>query len=421
MTFITCHIINTLPLHNLNRDQNGLPKSAFDGSVQRARLSAQSLKRPARTLYRDSVPRTGTAMRTRGAVEAILDEAAAYAQEQGSAFDAAVARKQVTPVVAKLTTDETKADDALNKALTTRRRQVSDQTAKDGLTEEDAEALIERAEKEVRAEHRGKKTIVFLARSEIATMARELVEAQNAEDRTVGLDDLVSDATSPALEIAAFGRMFANQTNLGTHAAVAVSHATTTHPMALTTDYFSAVEDAIQEHAGAGHIGMTYYTSGVYYRSFTIELEQLKRSWASFSAEGARDDFASMVRALVRALPTGKVNNSNAHTLPTTVLAEVQDMRVAYEFETPLQPAEGGGYKEATVRSLAAQRRQALRFDAPSFGPAFVAGDTLGEDFAAEQGDLAGLVEFIVSRVFDGEQEQAESEAGAGDARLEAH
>ncbi|MFV0550841.1 MAG: type I-E CRISPR-associated protein Cas7/Cse4/CasC, partial [Anaerorhabdus sp.] len=55
MAFITAHILRALPMHNLNRDQNGLPKSQFDGGIQRGRLSSQSLKRPARIAFRDKV------------------------------------------------------------------------------------------------------------------------------------------------------------------------------------------------------------------------------------------------------------------------------------------------------------------------------------------------------------------------------
>ena len=55
MPFITVHILRALPMHNLNRDQNGLPKSQFDGGIQRARLSSQSIKRPARIAFRDAV------------------------------------------------------------------------------------------------------------------------------------------------------------------------------------------------------------------------------------------------------------------------------------------------------------------------------------------------------------------------------
>src|SRR5690606_32260155 len=95
--------------------------------------------------------------------------------------------------------------------------------------------------------------VIFVAHNEIATMAVACVEKQRTTE-PLAVTDLVADAASPSLDIAAFGRMFANQFDLGTHAAVAVSHASTTHPMTLVADYFSAVEDAAQSHYGAAHI-----------------------------------------------------------------------------------------------------------------------------------------------------------------------
>ncbi|WP_277869190.1 hypothetical protein [Nocardioides houyundeii] len=34
--FITVHTVTALPLHNMNRDQSGLPKSQFDGGSSAA-------------------------------------------------------------------------------------------------------------------------------------------------------------------------------------------------------------------------------------------------------------------------------------------------------------------------------------------------------------------------------------------------
>lgn len=334
--FVTIHILNALPLHNMNRDQNGLPKSEMDGGVQRARISSQALKRAARVAFRDAGH--GTAIRTRHAVAETLSIAKKIAAERNIAFD------------------EKKADKSINKV-------ISSLTKKPSESKDQADSAP--------AGEEGSDNVIFVAIDELTALAEAVVDSQlGKSEEPTATDSVVADATSPALEIAAFGRMFANAAGKGTHAAVAVSHAHTTHPMQLTADYFTAVEDTIQDHDGAAHIGVAYYTSGVYYRTFTIDIDQLARSWSSMHTEGGREVFASLIKCLIVSLPSGRSSNSNPYTQPIVVLAETQNTRTAYAFETPVEPGSDGGYSDNSIRALAAQRELAVTFNPESFGPA---------------------------------------------------
>jgi len=367
MPFVTVHLLHALPLHNLNRDQSGLPKSQFDGGVQRARLSSQALKRAARSAYLGSG--TGTSLRTKNAADIALGHAVAFAQSKDLPFDEKTGRAAIKKVV-------------------------------DGLAKATKETKLEATEPESSAVEE-KDNILFFAKKELVTLGHAAVDRQQNSSALVR-DDILLDATSPSLDVAAFGRMFAAATEVGTHAAIAVSHAATTHQMALTSDYFSAVDDASAEnHSGAAHIGMAYYTSGVYYRTFTIDTDQLRRSWSSIDAPGAADDLGDLTRALILALPTGRLSNSNAHTQPLLVLAEQQRMRTAYEFDTPVAAEGEGGYKKGSVARLAEQRRLAQRFDPANFSGAVLAGQTYDEDFAgAECGEsIDAVVDFVVTKV----------------------
>jgi CRISPR system Cascade subunit CasC len=370
--FVTVHILHALPLHNLNRDQSGLPKSQFDGGVQRARLSSQALKRAARSTYLERA-RTGTSLRTKNATDLVLALAVDYATTKGLPFDEKTGRASIKKVV-----------DGLAKAEKTA-RDDKPETASDVVLDSPAE----------------KGNILFFARAELEILARAAVDRQQ-DGSTLSSGDFILDATSPSLDVAAFGRMFAAASEIGTHAAIAVSHAATTHQMALTSDYFSAIDDASGEtHAGAAHIGMAYYTSGVYYRTFTIDTDQLRRSWSSIDADGAAEDLSDLIRALILALPTGRLSNSNAHTQPLLVLAEEQKMRIAYEFDTPVNAEADGGYKKGTVTRLAEQRRLAQRFDPTNVTEAILAGQTYDEDFADVEtgGSVDTVVDFVVAKV----------------------
>ena len=375
--FVTVHTLTALPLHNLNRDQNGLPKSVIDGAVQRGRLSSQSLKRAARVAFRGSDP-VGS-IRTRQAVALVLHDAVTYAAERGLAFDAAAAKSAITKVIKDLAAND--AEEAAAKVA-----------GKPPAKERDNGAARE-----------SKENILFFSNAELATLARAVVIAQQ-DGTAVTKDDFIKDSKSPSLDVAAFGRMFAKATDKGTQAAVAVSHAVTTHQLSLVIDYFSAVEDASQQHAGAGHIGITFYTTGVYYRSFTVDADQLARAWESFHAVGARQQLAALIRALIVALPAGKSTNTAPNMYPFIVLAEAQRCRIGYGFETPVQPGADGGYTLASAEALAQQRRLALRFDGANFSDARIL-HTLPEgdapDFSAPlANDLDELVAFVVDTVY---------------------
>ena len=360
--FVTTHILTPLPLHNVNRDQNGMPKSTIDGDVQRARLSSQSLKRAARVAYRQHADTVGS-LRTRNATTAITASAAEYARRNGIPLD-----EKSTKAI------ETKAK-SLVKSLT------------------DSEAKKGDAEK--------KATILFFSRAEIDTVAGAIVDSLTT-GADVKLDQFIRDSSSPSLDVAAFGRMFAKEMGLSTLAAVAVSHAVTTHEMTLTSDYFSAVEDGEQEHAGGAHLGMAYFTSGTYYRSFTIDVDQLARSWSNFHAESAPDQVAALVKALIVALPRGRASNSAPNVLPHTVLVETQKVRTGYGFDEPVLAGDDGGLADQSAHRLAAERKSALRFDGDLFGPAKVYTRAEGIEFNADQvGSLDELIQFIVDTVYE--------------------
>lgn len=388
--FVTVHILTTLGLHNLNRDSNGLPKSQVDGAIQRARMSSQSIKRGARVLYRS----TGRAesIRTRLGAYEVVRRAIDIAAQRGVDLDLDKTIDTAVLGVRSLYAGETDGT-----TLAHNRKKIRALLNAPDNAVAVAEQLDAEAQKEKKSP--AKDTIAYLSLAELDAFAESIVRANSSGDAPS--QEFVQDSTSSSLAIAAFGRMFAEKQALGTQAAIAVSHSTTVHQMQLVTDYFTAVEDVVNTDAGAAHIGENYFTSGTYYRTFTIDIDQLARSWSGFEGNDAKDSVAALVRSLILALPSGKVNSTNASVLPGLVLAEVQNFRTAYGFETPVEAGDRGGYAECAAVELARQRRQALEFDPSNFGDAAVVGRTFGADFQCQSvADLDALVAFVVDKVY---------------------
>lgn len=388
MSFITVHVLRSLPMHNLNRDQNGMPKSQFDGGIQRGRLSSQAIKRPARIAFRDAVAHLGAPASIRtmdsNAAARVVTMAESFAAAGNKSFNTAAAKKTANAVVKGLA-KKLKAGEAEEKSA-------------EGKADS-PEAVAEK-----------KDNILLFSDAELETLALAIVEEQNGGSEATS-NDFIQDFASPSLDVAAFGRMFAARADLSTQAAVAVSHAVMTHEMSLTIDYFTAVDEMDEDKtdSGAGHLGLAYYTSGVYYSTFTIDPAQLRRSWTGFGAPAAEDQLKALVKALVEALPTGKLTNTNAHTRPFLVLVENQRSRAVYEFETPVIQAENGGFTQPSIDALSRQYAMARTFDAGNYLNTVLYTSEATAEFAGAESaaSIDDLTSHVASFVFANEQVSA--------------
>jgi len=382
--FLTLHILHSLPMHNMNRDDQGRPKTLIQGGVIRAMLSSQSLKRAARALYETEM-------------HDISYRSARHLQEEVLARIKVARPDLVTDGAQK---DIEKRALTLIKSLT-----IAD---KDGKK---VAAAVAEAQKEAGDEKdadAAKATSTWLSSDEIDSLVNTIITDIERHEPTTGKPAIGADRTTGSLSIAGFGRMFAAAAEKQTVSAVAVSPATTTHEAQLLNDYFTTMDDlaAVYDpgNAGAAYLDTSIYASGVYYRTVTIDKRQLLRSWSEYRSDDARDRVTKFVRALIYAVPTGKKQSTGVGETnrPILVLAEEQQYRSGYEFDTPVTLTESGGYGPTSAQALLAQRRAALEFDPDVFGAAFLATTVKVDIKGAEvvESNLPKLIEKVVDWVF---------------------
>lgn len=342
--YLTVHTLTALPSHNLNRDENGAPKQVVEGGVTRARLSSQSLKRAARVEFERQVERDAQSVRTKVAADVVI--------------------ARVEELMGKSVPKKTAEAIATRVAVLTRDTEKDDR----------------------------KDTIVWLSADEIERVAHAFVNGR--EDA-----DVVQATSTRSLAIAAFGRMFANAPGLSTPAAIAVSDSTTTHAATIELDYFAAVDD-VAGHGGAGQLGFTMQTTGVYYRSFTIDRAQLARNWdLDLATAEAETELRHLVRGLTLALPSGRAAGSAPYTLPALVIAEPQAHRVAYDFHAPVTASETG-YLDASIAALLNKAADAEAFDPDLFGERFYTGTEAARHLPnVTTGSLAGFTDFVLGHI----------------------
>jgi CRISPR system Cascade subunit CasC len=283
-TYIDVHVLQTVPPSNLNRDDTGSPKTAFFGGVRRARVSSQAWKRAARKAFADQLDPSSLGVRSRRVVELIAEEI--------HLNDPSVDRSRSTTL---------------------------------------AEKVLEKIGVKLRAA-RGKpeapkesEFLYFLSRRQIENLAAAALTAGEEGNYATDIKKLADREHS--VDIALFGRMVADQTDLNVDAACQVAHALSVHAVEDESDYFTAVDDHkaadAEEDAGAGMIGTVEFNSSTLYRYATIDLGGLTRNLGDRDA--VRRAVEVFLDAFVTSMPTGKQNTFANRTLPDAILVQVRD------------------------------------------------------------------------------------------------
>lgn len=302
------HLIQSFPPANLNRDENGMPKSTVFGGRPRARISSQCQKRAVRKFYQN------------------------YADLNPEQF-ADRSRNWLPKLQELLVEQEIEAEQA---AI------VARLALEEGL--------------KLKFNDEGKATtIVFLGQTELAAISNILVsnwamiEPGLTGDKPELPKEIIKAIQKGLIEtgkpgdVALFGRMMASLPTVNVDAAVQMAHAISVNTLQQEFDFFTAVDDlGGPEDTGADHMGETGYNSSTYYRFATLDTEQLAQN------VGGTEHLDAVIKAFadafVQAIPSGHQNGFAAHTRPAAVMAVVrqgQPVSLADAFEDPVSPKNG--------------------------------------------------------------------------------
>ncbi|MFC9431275.1 type I-E CRISPR-associated protein Cas7/Cse4/CasC [Streptomyces sp. NPDC056987] len=307
--FLDVHVLQTLPYSNVNRDDLGSPKSMVFGGTTRTRVSSQAWKRPTRLAVEEAIGEQ--AVRTRRLPQQVTSELTSgergWPQELAELAGAQVIRSAETKL-------------ALEKG------------------------------------DRSTASLLFLPDSAVTELADLAQEHRPALEKALGNRAasakalLPKDAVHEVLRsrngsIALFGRMLAEIPGAGVDGAVQVAHAFTTHSTSVQADFFTAVDDADKwaTDAGSAHMNTGEFSSGVFYRYATLDLDSLTKSINDPAT--ARTLADAFVTAFINSLPGAKKTSTAPHTPPDLVHLSVRSDRplsLAAAFEEPVRAREKG-------------------------------------------------------------------------------
>lgn len=283
-TYIDVHVIQTLPPSNVNRDDTGSPKTAVFGGVTRARVSSQAWKRATRLAFENFLDSKDLGLRTKRVVEVLLTRTASLAPDLTEDARLEAVRSVLTS--------------ALGVKLT--------KNKKDDPYEESG-------------------YLVFLSNLQLDSLAEAAVKVARGEEfDKKALKAIVKENNS--IDLALFGRMVADVTDLRVDAAAQVAHAISVHAVENEFDYYTAIDDDkskdAEADAGAGMIGTVEFNSSTLYRYATVSVHRLRENLGD--DEAVVRGVEAFVRGFVASMPSGKQNSFANRTLPDAVILTVR-------------------------------------------------------------------------------------------------
>ena len=314
-TYVDIHVIQSLPPSCVNRDDSGSPKSAVYGGVRRLRVSSQSWKRAARLYFNN-----------------LLD-----------ASDVGVRTKRVAELLAARITEDApdlaeSAPNLVGEVFKAAKIKLSAPRKKDGPLESGY--------------------LLFLSTSQIARLAELAIAAARGGEALDAKAVKKIFKEAHAVDIALFGRMVADNTDLNIDAACQVAHAISTHAAENEYDFFTAVDDeksrSEEEDAGAGMMGTVEFSSATMYRYATVNIDMLRHNLGD--SEATLRALEVFVRGFCLSMPTGKQNTFANRTVPEAVVVAVredQPVSLAGAFEEAVPADAARGYVARSVEALA--------------------------------------------------------------------
>lgn len=351
--FVNFHILISHSPSCLNRDDMNMQKSAIFGGKRRVRVSSQSLKRAMRTSEYYQVHFPEVSIRTRQ-----LEILAKELTQQAPKIDEKWISKSIELFSSKVIDDSDDGvesdEESTQKKIAVAPWSVSEfktfcalvqEIYESDLNEKDYESLKKAIEKEGKRKATAKKP--KLSDDEVKDIFLAKIVKRELKERT----EAMVKACGRTTDIALSGRMATSGLMTNVDGSLAVAHSITTHAVDADIDWFTAVDD-LQE-IGSGHLDTQEFSSGVFYRYASLNLQQLQKNLGDASRERALEVAAHVLHMLVTEVPSAKQQSFAAHNLADLALVCFSDqpLSLVNAFEDPVKET-GNGFRRPSINEL---------------------------------------------------------------------
>lgn len=369
--FVNYHILISHNSSCLNRDDMGMQKTAVFGGTRRVRISSQSLKREMRKPHLEEHANNywkqnlgEPSIRTRDLSK--LNEK--FIKELGDEFEAAFV---------------TEAIDRFVKTTKSTASEVEEGTAEEDSGESTEKSETKKADKKVAVapwvvneireicrvikavkdeglsvEELAKIDESFIKQKKKKKSKDELIDeaiGKKIEKQLKEKSDVVANALASAVDIALFGRMATSGLMTSVDGAMAMAHSITTHTVDGDIDWFTAVDDLIQDsgETGSGHLDTQEFSAGVFYRYASLNLSLLQKNMG-VDRTRALEIAKHFLHLLATTIPSAKQNSFAAFNPTDFAFVSFSDMPIslANAFEEPVARGKSGGFRKPSINAF---------------------------------------------------------------------
>lgn len=166
--------------------------------------------------------------------------------------------------------------------------------------------------------------LAFIAPEELdaaEALARRILAGETVEEKDY--DALIRNSVR-AVDIALFGRMFADRGEARINAAVSMAHSISVGRAPTENDFYVAIDDRkpAEEDVGAGFMGHQGFTAGVVLEWSAINIDQLLKNLGG-GHDLAKRAVNAYIRGLATTFPGGKSASFGTHARPTWMMVEM--------------------------------------------------------------------------------------------------
>jgi CRISPR system Cascade subunit CasC len=378
MKHLELHILQSVPVACLNRDDLNSPKTAIFGGVQRARVSSQSWKSAIREMAKTDIDQTNQfkGVRSRLFIQKLSEALVSLGEDEKASsglsqcaghYLAKLDPKQegkVKTLVFLSPLEFGKIAGVLHSLQNEDKKKLieailavdKEKLAKDEDNEQEEDDDVENTDVVPQKNKSEKKLSVKKFGSIVKKiLSTPINEAFKGKKNVVCLP-------KDAADIALFGRMVANDSSLKVDAAAMFSHALSTHKVDNELDFFAAIDDLQpKEDAGAGMTGTLEFNSATYYRFTAVNLDMLKdeNHLEIMISDERKNVLRTFIKATLMAMPVARKYSMNANTLPGYVIGVIREkghpIQLVNAFEKPIKPFGGKGIFELSKDALDAE------------------------------------------------------------------
>ena len=369
--FVNYHILISHNSSCLNRDDMGMQKTAVFGGTRRVRISSQSLKREMRKPHLEEHANNywkehlgEPSIRTRDLSK--LNER--FIKELGDEFEPAFVTEAIDRFVktAKSTANEVEQDTADEETGESAEKIESKKADKkvavapwvvneireicrvikavkeEGLSDDELKKIDDSFSKQKKKKKSKEELIDEAIGKKIEKQLKEKAET-------------VKNALASAVDIALFGRMATSGLMTSVDGAMAMAHSITTHTVDGDIDWFTAVDDLIQDagETGSGHLDTQEFSAGVFYRYSSLNLSLLQKNLGVDRAD-ALNVAKHFLHLLATTIPSAKQNSFAAFNPTDFACVSLSDLPIslANAFEEPITRGKAGGFRKPSISAF---------------------------------------------------------------------